>query len=190
MSEPLVDSSVEVGKPSLPRALWHRFGHLVREFGKFGIVGAISFVIDTTILNLLSDPLGPLWAKVISTTIAATLAFIGNRFWTWRGREDANLRREYVLYFIFNAIGLLIALACLWISHYLLGAIWPEIFQTRLADNVAAQLVGTACGTVFRFWAYRTIVFAAPKELAVTGDLGADAADPEGNETPATNSAP
>ena len=94
--------------------------------------------------------------------IAATIAFIGNRFWTWRHRERSGLRREYLLYFFFNAVGLGIGLACLGISHYGLGSIWPDVFQTQLADNIAAQIVGTAFGTLFRFWSYRRFVFIAP----------------------------
>ncbi len=153
-------------KPSIAQRLWSRFGHLVRELGKFGVVGGIAFVIDLIIYNLLLDPLGHLWAKVVSTVIAATLAFIGNRFWTWRGRSGKRMHREYLLYFVFNALGLGIALLCAWVSHDLLGALWPDIFQTRLADNVATQFVGTAVGTVFRFWAYRTLVFTGTIEPA------------------------
>jgi len=147
---------------SLLGRLWQRFGHLVREVGKFGIVGGLAFIVDTLILNLLLDSLG-IWAKVVSTVIAATLAFLGNRFWTWRDRTGQSMRREYLLYFIFNAIGLALAFGCLWVSHRLLGAVWPGIFHTRLADNIAAQIVGTGVGTVFRFWSYRTFVFAGPR---------------------------
>ena len=147
---------------TLPGRLWQRFGHLVREVGKFGIVGGLSFIVDTLILNLLLDTLG-IWAKVVSTVVAATLAFLGNRFWTWRDRTGQSMRREYLLYFVFNAIGLALAFGCLWISHDLLGAVWPEVFHSRLADNVAAQIVGTGVGTVFRFWSYRTFVFAGPR---------------------------
>jgi putative flippase GtrA len=140
-------------------ALWERFGHLVREFGKFGVVGACTYVVDLTIYNLLYQPLGYFWAKAVSTAIAATLAFLGNRFWTWRDRERSGLHREYLLYFFFNLVGLLIGLACLWVSHNGLGHFWPAVFQTRLADNVAALGFGMALGTLFRFWSYRRFVF-------------------------------
>ena len=80
-----------------------------------------------------------LLAKTLSTVVAATIAFVGNRFWTWRHRERSGLRREYLLYFFFNAVGLGIGLACLGISHYGLGSIWPDVFQTQLADNIAAR---------------------------------------------------
>ncbi|SDZ17025.1 Putative flippase GtrA (transmembrane translocase of bactoprenol-linked glucose) [Asanoa ishikariensis] len=138
-----------------------RFGHLVKELGKFGTVGGIAFLFDLLIFNLLisGDGTPPLLAKTISTVIAATLAFVGNRFWTWRARERNGLRREYLLYFFFNAVGLGIGLACLGISHYALGSIWPAVFQTTLADNISGQFIGTAFGTFFRFWSYRRFVF-------------------------------
>ena len=140
-------------------ALRARFGALVRELSKFGTVGIIAFAIDLTIFNvLLQRGFESLLAKTISTVLATTVAFLGNRFWTWRHREHTNMARQYTLFFLLNAIGLGIGLTCLAISHYGLGAIWPE-FQSPLADNVSGQLVGTAAGTLFRFWSYRRFVF-------------------------------
>ncbi len=143
-------------------ALWERFGHLVRELGKFGVVGACTYVVDVTLYNLLYHSFGYFWAKAASTAVAATLAFLGNRFWTWRDRERSGLHREYLLYFGFNLVGLLIGLACLWLSHNGLGHFWPGVFQTRLADNVAALGFGMVLGTLFRFWSYRRFVFLVP----------------------------
>lgn len=142
-------------------------GHLVHELGKFGTVGAVTYVVDLALFNALRNPVGWLAAKVIATAIAASLAFAGNKLWTWRHRNHAKLHRAYALYFFFNAIGLGISLACLWFSHDLLGAQWPEVFRTRLADNVSAMVVGITLGTVFRFWSYRTFVFVARDEEPV-----------------------
>ena len=140
-------------------ALRARFGALVRELSKFGTVGGIAFAIDFAIFNvLLHQGFESLLAKTISTVLATTVAFTGNRYWTWRHREHANMARQYTLFFLLNAVGLGIGLTCLAISHYGLGALWPE-FQTPLADNISGQLVGTAVGTLFRFWSYRRFVF-------------------------------
>jgi putative flippase GtrA len=144
---------------SLVGRLFDRFWHLAHELGKFGVVGALSYVVDLVIFNICLGPMSWLPAKTISTAVAATLAFLGNRYWTWRDRGRSGLHREYTLYFLFNAVGLAISLACLWISHDLLGHFWPDVFHTRLADNVAAMIFGMALGTLFRFWAYRTFVF-------------------------------
>ncbi|MEH1015407.1 GtrA family protein [Micromonospora sp. CPCC 206060] len=145
------------------RSLLDRFGHLIHELSKFATVGGIAFVVDFALFNYAITALGiePLTAKAVSTVIAASVAFVGNRFWTWRHRERSNPAREYLLFFFFNAVGLGIGLACLAISRYGLGAIWPEVFQTPLADNLASYIVGTGLGTLFRFWSYRRFVFVA-----------------------------
>jgi putative flippase GtrA len=146
----------------LPR-LYARFRELVHELGKFGVVGSICFAIDLGINTLLlAEGVEDLTAKSIATAIAATLAFLGNRFWTWRHRESSGLAREYLLYFFFNLVGLGIALVCVAISKYGLGSVWPSIFDTHLASLVAGNLIGNAFGTVFRFWSYRRFVFLVP----------------------------
>lgn len=138
-----------------------RLGALVRELGKFGTVGGISFAIDFVIFNvLLHSGMESLVAKTISTVIATTVAFAGNRFWTWRHRAHSNMARQYTVFFVLNAIGLGIGLACLAISHYGLGRLSPT-FTSALADNISGLLIGTAFGTLFRFWSYRRFVFPA-----------------------------
>jgi putative flippase GtrA len=146
----------------LLRSLYDRFRHIIHELGKFGIVGSVAFAVDTVLLALLLDMgVESLTAKTLATVVSATVAFLGNRFWTWRHRERSGLAREYTLYFIFNVVGLAIALAVLALSHYGLGAIWP-VFQTTTADLIAANIIGTMFGTMFRFWSYRRFVFLKP----------------------------
>lgn len=158
--QPVIDPTV-TGGPI--RRLIGRFQHLFHELGKFGTVGGVAFVVDAAIFNTLyAMRVEILTAGAVSTVVAATVAFLGNRFWTWRHRERSGLHREYVLYFLFNGVGLAIAVACLAVSRYGLGQIWP-VLQTQLADNVAKLGVGTALGTTFRFWSYRRFVFRAPK---------------------------
>ncbi|MEH1125969.1 GtrA family protein [Micromonospora sp. CPCC 206061] len=163
-------SATVTGEPSTPtprpgflRRLWERFGHLVHELGKFGIVGIIAFIVDLILFNIALAVLDmeSLTAKVFSTAIAASVAFVGNRFWTWRHRARSNLAREYVLYFVLNAIGLGFSLITLAISHYGLGSVWP-VFQTPVVDNISANFIGAAMGTTFRFWSYRRWVFLNP----------------------------
>ncbi|KXK61799.1 polysaccharide synthesis protein GtrA [Micromonospora rosaria] len=148
-------------RPGLIGSLLDRFGHLVRELSKFATVGGIAFVVDFALFNYLTAAQGveQVTAKTISTVIAATFAFLGNRFWTWRHRQRSNPAREYALFFLFNSVGLGIAVACLAISRYGLGSVWPGVFQTTLADNIASYVVGTGLGTLFRFWSYRRFVF-------------------------------
>jgi putative flippase GtrA len=151
-------------------ALYGRFRGLIHEVGKFGVVGAFAYLVDFTVFNLVlyaTDE--PIRAKIISTVVATTTAFIGNRFWTWRHAERKGLTREYSLYFLFNLVGLAIGLACLVISHTWLGAAWP-FFRSALADNLSANVVGVGLATLFRFWAYRRFVFRIAHQPAEPAD--------------------
>ena len=152
---------------SASRTGWLR-RQLIHELGKFGTVGATSYLVDLAVFNAFLASFGYMWSKVVSTAIAATLAFVGNKMWTWRHRDHARLHRAYALYFIFNAIGLSISLTCLWLSHDILGTYWPDVFRTRLADNISAMVVGMTLGTAFRFLSYRTFVFVAKDERPLT----------------------
>jgi putative flippase GtrA len=151
---------------------------LLHEIAKFGIVGLTSLVIDVGLFNLLlfgGGPLDgkPLTAKAVSVSVATTFAYFGNRYWTFRHRGRTNMGREYVLFFLLNGVAMLIALACLWFSHYLLG------FDSPLADNISANVVGLALGTLFRFWSYRKWVFpAVPADAAGQELIERDAATP------------
>ena len=154
--------------PAQSSDLRTRLRALVHEVGKFGTVGGIAFAIDFAIYNvLLHSGSETLTAKTVSTTIATTLAFLGNRFWTWRDGQHTNVARQYTTFFLLNAVGLGIALACLAISHYGLGSIWPAL-RSPVADNIAGQFVGTAMGTMFRFWSYRRFVFRVSADPAAS----------------------
>jgi len=150
---------------------YYRLGALVRELMKFGVVGSVAFLVDLGLFNLvlhLTDK--PLTSKTVSMVVATTVAYAGNRSWTFRRRSRSGVRREYALFFFLNAVGLLIALTCLAFSHYVLD------FTSRLADNIAANGVGLVLGTTFRFWSYRRFVFPqllprAPESETVSEDL-------------------
>ena len=136
--------------------------NLRNELGKFGVIGSIAFLIDLIIFNFLRFAGGegvlfdrPLTAKVLSVLVATTFAFVGNRHWTFKERSRSTIRRQYIMFFVFNVIGMAISLACLGVSHYVLG------FESALADNISANFVGLILGTMFRFWGYHNWVFPA-----------------------------
>jgi len=131
-----------------------------KELGKFGVIGLVAYIIDLTIFNVLRFAGGegplydkPLTAKVVSVLAATTFAYFGNRHWTFKDRSRSSFRRQYTLFFVFNAVGMIISLSCLWVSHYLLG------FESALADNISANVIGLVLGTISRFWGYHNWVF-------------------------------
>ena len=134
--------------------LYRRFQVVIHEIAKFGIVGAFNFGLDIALFNVLrSMDVGPLTSKTIAVTVAATSSYFMNRHWSFAHRARSGIRREYVLFIVLSAVGLAIALACLAVSHYALG------FQSRLADNVSGNGIGTILGTLWRFWSFKRWVF-------------------------------
>lgn len=129
---------------------------LYREMIKFGVVGAVAFVVDLGLANLLwhtvlEDKVTT--AKIISGAVATLVAWLGNRQWTFRHRRSRPVHHEVGLFFGVNLVALGISAVTLAFSHYGLG------FTSTIADNVAT-VVGIGLGTLFRFWAYRRVVFA------------------------------
>ena len=157
--------------PVAVKSLWLRAEDLVHQIMKFGVVGLVALVVDVGLFNILRFAGGegplydkPLTAKVISVIVATTVAYIGNRIWTFSDRGRTSYLREYVLFFVLNGVALLITLSCLWFSHYALGLTSP------LADNISANVIGLGLGTLFRFWSYRKWVFPEVPERIVADE--------------------
>jgi putative flippase GtrA len=151
----------------LLRRAYERFASLLHELAKFGAVGAIAFVIDLGGTNLLRYGLhqGALTSKVLATVVAATFAYLANRFWTWRHREQSGLAREYFLFFVLNGIGLLISLLIIGFVEYTLK------LHSPLSYNIAI-ILGNGLGTLFRFWSYKKWVFLPPDLPSVDPHTG------------------
>ena len=139
----------------LVRLLPERWQKFIHEALKFGIVGGINTVINYAVFNALALTVfrdGQLKATVIATIVATITSYLMNRHWTYRDRPKSALRREYALFFLFNATGLIIELGVLAGAKYGLGV------TSLLALNVA-KTGGVLLATMFRFWSYRTFVF-------------------------------
>lgn len=141
---------------SLLTSAYARVGSLLHELLKFGVVGLSALVVDVGLFNvLLHGGMGRYTAKTASVIVATMVAYLGNRYWTFRHRGRRGAGRETALFFTLNAFALVMALACLWVSQHVLG------FTGPVADNIAANVVGLGLGTAFRFWSYRQWVFPA-----------------------------
>jgi putative flippase GtrA len=141
---------------------------LARQGLSFLLVGGVGFVVDLVVFNALRTTVlsaDPIVAKVISTSLAIVANWIGNRYWTFRTQRRRGTRaavvREAVEFGLVSVAGSLIALACLWASHYELG------LTSVLDDNIATNVVGLALGTVFRFVLYRFWVFGSRRAAEV-----------------------
>ncbi|KQO62444.1 hypothetical protein ASF23_10030 [Curtobacterium sp. Leaf261] len=146
-------------------------GHL-RRGGSFLVVGGIGFLVDAAIYNALAfwgghGPLFslPLLAKIIAIAGASVVTYFGSRLWTYRDRAAEPRRGAFWIFVLLNVIAILLQLACLGFSRYVLG------LHSPLSDNVSGTLVGQAIATVFRYWAYGRWVF--PPSTRTDGTLPA-----------------
>lgn len=135
----------------------------MRELGAFGVVGAVCFLVDVGLFQLLYAHvgLGAVTSKLLATLVSMTLAFVGHRFWSFADRARTGLRREYTLFVAVNAAALLLGLTIIGVVRYPLGQDSALVLQ-------GANLLSIGLGTVLRFLAYRRWVFveesATPRE--------------------------
>jgi putative flippase GtrA len=116
-------------------------------------------VADVAVFNalLLGAGTTATWAKALSSVVAIAVAFTGSRWFTWRDRRSDRIGQEYALFVLFSVLAAGIQYLCLVISHDVVG------WTSPLADNLSANVVGMALATAFRFWTFRTYVFAPPR---------------------------
>jgi putative flippase GtrA len=147
-----------------------------REVLTFLLVGGIGYVVDVVTFNLLLDvrPFSgwdPSVARTGAVAVAMLVTYYGNRFLTWHDTDARDRRRQVVLFVAFNVVGLMFSVLTLWLSHDVVG------LTSRLADNISANVVGLALGTLFRFWSYRRFVFAGQPGAAVAEPRHAEERD-------------
>lgn len=136
---------------------------------RLGLIGVGGLLLDaavfaTLVLTVLSVEVlaeGPILARAAAAAVAITAQWVATRFGTLRGRSRPEVLREAGEFIILSVVGLAVSLACLWVSHYLLG------FESVVADLVAVYPVGVVLSAlarllVVRLWLARTDTTGAP----------------------------
>jgi putative flippase GtrA len=133
---------------------------LVKELSAFGIVGAVCFVVDVALFQLLYAHVGvgAVTAKGLATIVSMTLAYFAHRHWSFSHRARTGLRREYLLFALVNGATLLLTVGIVAFVRYPLGQESALVLQL-------ANVIGIAAGTVIRYLSYRRWVFPAPEPL-------------------------
>jgi putative flippase GtrA len=146
--------------PRLIRPYFERHHELI----KFAIVGATTFVIDSAVFYTLKltvlEP-KPVTAKIVAGIVAVIASYILNREWSFRDRGGRERHHEALMFFAFSGVGVLICMAPLWFSSYVLMLRVPEVSLTteNIADFISAYIIGNLLQMGFRFWAFRRWVF-------------------------------
>ncbi|RFU21727.1 GtrA family protein [Geodermatophilus marinus] len=142
--------------PALRQRLRSTWRLLLKEVSAFGVVGAAAFACDLVLFQVLyaTAGVGAVTAKLTSTLVSTTVAFLGHRFWSFSHRSRTGLRRESLLFALVNGATLLLGLAIVALVRYPLGQEAALVLQVANVGSIAL-------GTVIRFLAYRRWVFPA-----------------------------
>ncbi|MCW2584210.1 MAG: conserved rane protein of unknown function [Klenkia sp.] len=154
-----------------------RWRLLLKELSAFGVVGAACLVLDLGLFQLLYGHLGvgAVTAKLASTLVSMTVAYVAHRYWSFAHRQRTGVGREYLLFAAVNGVTLLLGLAVVAVVRYPFGQDAAPVLQV-------ANIGSIGLGTVIRYLGYRRWVFPAARPVTGSGALPAPA--PGGGTTP------
>lgn len=129
---------------------------LFKELSAFGSVGGICFLIDIGLFQLFYAHvgLGAVTAKVGSTLVSMTVAYLGHRYWSFSHRSRTGVRREYTLFAVINTVTLLLGVA-------IVAGVRYGLEQDSALVMQAANIGSIVLGTAIRYLTYRQWVFPA-----------------------------
>ena len=124
---------------------------ILRQFLRFGTVGAGGFVVDTGTVYALKGWVGLYFAGAVAYVVAATVNWALNRIWTFRGQGSGAMHRQWALFLAANALGFVLNRG----TYFILITISSFCY----AYPVVAIAAGVAVGMFLNFYLSRTVVF-------------------------------
>jgi putative flippase GtrA len=78
---------------------------MLAEFLMFGTVGGVGFLFDTATVYSLRHSLGLYGAGMVAYVVAATVTWLLNRLWTFRGQGSGPAHRQWARFLAVNLGG-------------------------------------------------------------------------------------
>ena len=160
-----------------------RFGVEPKEaerFFKFAIVGAIGFLVDFGVFNLLLHPfdvwltdgtafhealfglgfshvqieaLARTFASTISFVLAIASNFIWNRYWTYPDSRTRSIRRQLALFTLVSVAGILIRIPIITFTHIPFADLAANVMALApYAERIGDNLALVLAVVVVMFW--------------------------------------
>lgn len=129
-------------------------GAIIQQFLKFGVVGALCFVIDTglyTICNFIGIPY--LISGVIGFSVSVIVNYLLSMKYVFVRRDDLSRKREFTIYLILSIIGLGLNELFLFICVELIYGNWIRL-QTILparGAEILAKIGATGIVMIYNF---------------------------------------
>jgi|GEM_PF-522221 len=125
------------------------------QFFKFGLIGALGFVVDTTFLYVGLDAFGfsRIAAGFFAFPFAVTFTWIGNRLYTFADQPHEPMAKQWAKFAAVCTVGIVFNRG----TYSLMVSLIPFVY----AYPVFGLLGGTATGMLFNFFASKKLVFKA-----------------------------
>jgi putative flippase GtrA len=152
------------------------FGEVVRFMMVGGIATAVAFVLFNGLVHgffMGAGPMNgqPIPAYVIANTVGMLISYELSRRWTFRHRVSDHPDGGFTAYVVINAVTMLLPVGCLYLTRSVFG------WDSAIADNLSANVVGVLLGQVARFFLFRKFVFGRPiRYTQVYGSVEEEAA--------------
>jgi|SRR5271166_5794490 len=121
------------------------------QFLMFGTVGTVGFLADTATVYALRRSLGLYGAGMAAYVVAATVTWILNRVWTFRGLGSGPVHHQWARFLVVNLGGLVLNRG----TYALLVTFVPLCAE----QPVYATAAGAIAGMFVNFTLNRTMVF-------------------------------
>jgi len=121
------------------------------QFLMFGAVGVVGFVFDTATVYSLRQSLGLYGAGIVAYVVAATVNWLLNRLWTFRGGSHGPAHQQWARFLAVNLLGFVLNR-----GTYALLVTFVPLCATQPVYAVGA---GAIAGMFLNFNLSRAIVF-------------------------------
>jgi putative flippase GtrA len=121
------------------------------QFLKFGTVGVVGFLADTATVYGLRRSLGLYGAGAVAYGVAASVNWILNRLWTFRGKGSGPAHRQWARFLLVNLAGFVLNRGTY--------AVLITFVPLCAAEPVWAVAAGAIAGMFLNFSLSRTMVF-------------------------------
>jgi putative flippase GtrA len=121
------------------------------QFMMFGTVGLVGFAFDTATVYSLRHSLGLYSAGVAAYVVAATVTWLLNRLWTFRGLSSGKVHRQWARFLVVNLGGFVLNRGTY--------ALLVTLVAVCAEQPVYAAAAGAIVGMFLNFGLSRTMVF-------------------------------
>lgn len=134
------------------------------EAVKFSAVNVIATLVAVVLFNVLVHGIAgigapgvlngwPVTSWFLANCVGMAISFYGSRGFAFKTRQPSGPGGGALNYLAVNLASFVIPMACLWGTRNILD------WDSAIADNISANVVGGLLGGLFRFWAFRRFVF-------------------------------